>query len=63
VRQVNHDEDVSDVAIRRDKIAQDMWNSYQSILEARAQEGLGDEDEDDDDNEEMLYEDDNFITV
>jgi hypothetical protein len=66
VRQVNHgeDDDVSEVAIRRNKIAQDMWDSYQRVLQAR--EALGEsEDEEDDDNfnEEMLYEDNNFITV
>lgn len=47
-----------DVAVRRDKIAQDMWASYQSVLEARENEGEdGDEDSDDDYNsdEDMFY--------
>jgi hypothetical protein len=66
VRQVNHgeDDDDSEVAIRRDKIAQDMWDSYQRVLQAREALGeSGDEEDDDDFNEEMSYEDNDFIAV
>jgi hypothetical protein len=68
VRQMNHGEnDVSDdVTVRRDKIAQDMWDSYQRVLEDRELEGDESGYEDDDDNnftEEMIFEDNNFMIV
>jgi hypothetical protein len=54
VRQTDYSEDnVSDgVAVRRDKIAEDMWDSYQRILEARGEEESGDDDDDDNDNDD-----------
>jgi hypothetical protein len=61
---VNYVEDNTsdDVTIRRNKIAQDMWESYQRVLEDR---GDNEEDNDDDDNltEETFCEDDNFIMI
>ena len=68
---MNHSENnvSDDVTVRRDKIAQDMWDSYQRILEAREGDESGNEDDDDDDDEdnnfteEMLYDDDNFILI
>ena len=67
---MDHSEnDVSgDITIRRDKIAQDMWDSYQRVLEAREGDESDNEDGDDDDEdndftEEMFNDDNNFITV
>ena len=66
VRQVNYAEDDAFVAARRDKIAQDMWDSYQRILEARALAGdeSGDDEDEDEGNdftEGIFYEDNNFL--
>ena len=69
VRQMDYTEnDISDdVAFRRDKIAQDMWDSYQRVLQARNEEEGGNEDDEDDEDEgdnfieEMFYDDENFI--
>jgi DDE superfamily endonuclease len=65
VRQVNYaEDDVFDVADRRDTIAQDMWDSYQNVLEARALAGdEDDEDEFEGDNEEAFYADHNFSII
>jgi hypothetical protein len=74
VRQINYaeDDDIDDdVNHRREKIAQDMWDSYQRVLEDRAAgEGdeSGDDDDDDDDDggnftEVTFNEDNNFLTV
>jgi hypothetical protein len=57
VRQINYGEDdvLDDVAVRRDKIAQDMWVSYQTILEGRREDEGGDDSEND--SEDNLYQD------
>ena len=69
---MNHGENnvSNDVTAGQDKIAQDMWVSYQRVLEAREGNESGNEDEEDaseeeDDNfaEEMFYEDNNFLMI
>lgn len=59
--EVQHvDENVSsDVAVRRDKIAEDMWASYQSILELRRENGNANEGEDGDDDDDSHSDDEN----
>ena len=59
---------LDNVTIRRDKIAQEMWDSYQRILEARAGEGYvsGDEDDEDDFNnlsDGEFQEDNDFLIM
>jgi DDE superfamily endonuclease len=65
VRQMDFSEDdiSEDVTVRRDKIAQDMWDSYQRILEDR--EGLEGEESgnDDDDDGNDNFTDGNFLTI
>ena len=68
VRQMNYMEDdiLDDATIRWDKIAQEMWNSYQSVLQAREadeNDSENDDDEVEDDNitEFTLYEDNDFL--
>lgn len=58
VQQINYGEDdvLDDVAVRRDKIAQDMWDSYQAILEGRREDEGGDDS--DNDSEGNLHEQD-----
>lgn len=71
VRQVNIAEEdtvFDNVTIRRDKIAQEMWDSYQRILEARAGEGYVSGDEDDEDDFDNLsdgefQEDNDFLIM
>ena len=58
VLQMNYVEEANDVTVHRDKIAQDMWDSYQRVLEVR--EG-NEEDENEDDNLTTFYEDNNFL--
>lgn len=59
VQQVDYENNVyGDVAARQDKIAQDMWDSYQRVLEARGEDESGEDDnEGDTSNEEMFYND------
>ena len=63
VQQMNHvEDDVShNVTVRRDKIAQDMWDSYQRVLEAREGDESGNEDDNVEDDNFTIYEDDNFL--
>ena len=56
------DDGEDDVVLRRDKIAQDMWDSYQRVLQAREGDESGDEldeDEDDDNFTEATFQEDN----
>lgn len=44
------EDDVNDTfAVRRNKIAQDMWDSYQRVLEARREDESNDDEDDDED--------------
>lgn len=55
---------VDDVDVRRDKIAEDMWTSYQIILEARRHGDMGENESDleDSDEEEEASEDEEYYS-